>query len=309
MWSLKTVLWLSIACGGMIGVCGIGAFVLSAPRPILSEAAAADLEGQGDIENGRTIFAAADCASCHASPGQGDRLRLGGGIAIASTFGTFRAPNISPDPVDGIGRWRTADLVNALISGVSPRHEHYYPVLPYTSYSGMNVDDVRDLMAYLRTLPPVSGRPPPHELSFPFNVRRLIGLWKLLFLDEGPITLDPTRDPAWNRGRYLVEAVAHCAECHSSRNILGAIRPRTRFAGGPDPEGVGFAPNVTPAGIAGWSEVDISELLKSGRTPDLRIVGSSMADVVVNTATLSESDRKAIAAFMKSLPPLPTPSP
>src|SRR5699024_8729946 len=115
------------------------------------------------------------------------------------------------------------------------------------------IEDVRDLMAYLKTLSPVSGKPHAHELVFPFTVRRSIGLWKLVYLDRSPIDREPNRGEAWNRGRYLVEAVAHCAECHSSRNVAGAIKEETRYAGGSDPEGLGFAPNITPGGIGDWS--------------------------------------------------------
>jgi mono/diheme cytochrome c family protein len=267
------------------------------------------LEQPGDPERGRLVFAAADCASCHASPGQNNTLRLGGGLALASRFGTFRAPNISPDPEVGIGRWRTIDLANALMSGVAPSGQHLYPALPYTSYVHMRVDDVRDLMAFLRTLPPVSGRPPPHELNFPFTIRRAIGLWKLMFFDRTPIVPDPAHGTAWNRGRYLVEALGHCAECHSSRNLFAAIRPAARFAGGPDQEGIGYIPNITPDHLGAWSEHDIAAMLATGLTRDLRFVGSSMADVVTNTALLPQSDRDAIATYIKALPARPTPPP
>lgn len=293
----------------LAGLAGAGAWFLSAPRPAFAEADAARLERPGDPDRGRLVFAAADCASCHASPGQKDRLRLGGGLALASPFGIFRVPNISSDPNAGIGRWRTIDLANALMSGVSPSGQHLYPALPYTSYAHMRVDDVRDLMAFLRTLPPVASRPPPHKLVFPFTVRRGIGLWKLLFLDRKPIEPDAARDAAWNRGHYLVEALGHCAECHSSRNVLGGIRHSARLAGGPDQEGIGFVPNLTPDHLGRWSADDIARMLWTGFTPDLRFVGSSMADVVANTALLPDSDRAAIAAYIKSLPSRPTPPP
>jgi mono/diheme cytochrome c family protein len=292
---------------GSIGA--IGAWIASAPRPAFSEQDAAALEHGGNVERGRIVFAAGDCASCHASPGQPDQFRLGGGLALASPFGTFRVPNISPDPVDGIGRWRTVDLANALISGVSPQGKHYYPALPYPSFAHMRVEDVRDLMAFLRTLPPVSGRAPPHEIPFPLSIRRFVGIWKLLFMHHGPIAMETSRSTAWNRGHYLVEALGHCAECHSTRNVLGGIKRATRFAGGRDPEGTGFSPNITPAHLGEWSEKDIVELLTSGRTPAFRRAGSSMADVVANTAMLPASDREAIAVYLKSLPPRPTPSP
>jgi mono/diheme cytochrome c family protein len=291
---------------GVVAVFGVAAaglgWSITAPRPAFPEADAASLDQGGDPSRGKQVFDAADCASCHTSPGQPDRLRLGGGMELASPFGTFFPPNISPDPNDGIGRWRTIDVANALMSGVSPSGQHLYPALPYTSYAHMRVEDVKDLMAYLRTLPAVSGRTPRHELPFPFTIRRLVGFWKFLYLDRTPIRPDPARGEAWNRGRYLVEAVGHCAECHSARNILDAIKPSSRFAGGQDQEGVGFVPNITPAGIGRWSSEDIVEALTSGETPRLRQIGSSMADVVTDTASLPLSDRQAIAVYLRSLP-------
>jgi len=266
------------------------------------------LEG-GNPELGAQDFAAGQCSSCHASPGQPDRLKLGGGLALASPFGTFRVPNLSPHPKDGIGSWSVADLANALISGVSPNGQHYYPALPYTHYTGMTLTDVRDLFAYLRTLEPVGSRAPPHDLPLLFQIRRGIGVWKLLFFRQGHSEAVLTGDPVHDRGAYLVETLGHCAECHSSRNILGAIRPSTRFAGGPDPEGTGFVPNITPARIGNWTEGDIARMLKTGETPNHGRIGSSMTDVVTNMAMLPESDRNAIARYIKSLPARPTPQP
>lgn len=266
-------------------------------------------ESPTDPQNGRLIFAAADCASCHASPGQEDRTRLGGGIALASPFGTFRAPNISSDKTDGIGAWRTEDLANALWRGIRPDGAPYYPVMPYTTYTHMTMQDVRDLMAYLRTLPAIAGRPPDHELVFPFNIRSAVRVWQTLYFSRGPLRAVASDDAKWQRGRYLVEAVAHCAECHSSRGWMGAIKPKTRYAGGPNPEGIGFAPNITPARLGSWSQADIVRLLTDGHTPSGRVAGGAMADVVTNTATLPQDDREAIAAYIVTLPPRPTPEP
>jgi mono/diheme cytochrome c family protein len=186
---------------------------------------------------------------------------------------------------------------------------HYYPSFPYSSYAKMTIDDVQDLMAFLRTLPAVSGKAPPHDLSLIFRIRRFVGFWKFLYFDDKPLRPSPDLGTQWNRGQYLVEAVAHCAECHSSRNLFGAIKPDTRFAGGIDPEGVGYFPNITPTRIGDWTEQQIAEMLKSGNTPDHGRVGSSMTDVVTNTSTLSQNDRDAIAAYIKSLPPRRTPAP
>jgi mono/diheme cytochrome c family protein len=295
---------------GLAVTVAIGTWLITSPQ-LLSQADLAQFseEGRGDAARGELIFAAGDCASCHASPGQSDRLRLGGGLALASPYGTFHVPNISTDPEDGIGSWRTKDLANALLNGVSPSGSHYYPLFPYGSFAHMRAQDVRDLMAYLRTLPAVEGRPPPHDLMPLFKIRRFVGFWKLLYLKSGPIAPDPARDEKWNRGRYLVEAVAHCAECHSSRNMFGGIIPKTRYAGGINPEGVGYYPNITPKHIGYWSEQDIARMLRDGHTPDHGRVGSAMSEVVTNTATLPPSDREAIAAYIKSLPARPTPKP
>jgi mono/diheme cytochrome c family protein len=281
---------------------GAAGWRLSAPRPAFDAMQAAALEQGGDAARGKRIFNAGDCASCHASPGQPNRLRLGGGLALGSPFGTFFPPNISPDPRDGIGRWQTIDLANALMSGVSPDGRHYYPALPYTSYAHMRVEDVRDLMAYLRTLPPVQGHAPQHDLPFPFTIRRMVGFWKLLYLDRTPISADPAHDQAWNRGHYLVDAVGHCAECHSARNLANAIKGSGRFAGGYDQEGAGYVPNITPAGIGGWSRDELVRALTDGQTPEMRQMGSSMADVVSNTAALPLPDREAIATYILALP-------
>ncbi|MBW6425396.1 cytochrome c [Rhizobium sp. XQZ8] len=264
----------------------------------------ANLQG-GDAARGKLVFTAADCSSCHATPGQTDPLKLGGGLALASPFGTFRVPNISPDRADGIGSWTVAEFANALIAGVSPTEQHYYPAFPYTSYTGMSLNDIQDLYAYLRILPAVSGKPPPHDLPLLFRLRRAIGFWKLLFFEEGKAEAVTAQD----RGAYLTETLGHCAECHSTRNMLGAIKPETRFAGGVDPEGAGFVPNITAVGIGDWTEADIADMLKTGETPFNGRVGSSMADVVINAAQLPQSDRDAIARYVKSLPPRPTPHP
>jgi mono/diheme cytochrome c family protein len=300
-------LWVVVLLGvaGLVAA-GLAFMFLSAPHPLFADPAkVAGLDEGGSPERGRVLFDAADCAACHASPGQSDRLRLGGGLALASPFGTLRAPNISQDPQDGIGSWRTADLANALLSGVSPQGTHYYPVFPYTSFTHMRLEDVRDLMAYLRTLPRVSGRPPPHQLPFPFNIRRFIGMWKLFFFHPTRISQNPAHTAEWNRGRYLVEGVAHCAECHSSRDILGAIRKSTRYAGGEDPEGVGFVPDITPLGLGNWSERQWLDFLSTGTTPDLRIVGSSMAAVLADMERLPEEDRRAMVRYLRTLPNRP----
>jgi mono/diheme cytochrome c family protein len=260
---------------------------------------------QANIDNGRILFYAGGCTSCHATPNQDDKLRLGGGYALKSPFGTFHVPNISPHKQDGIGSWSTADFVRAMREGLSPDGRHYYPAFPYTSYQRMSPADLGDLFAFMQTLPPVEGRARDHELPFPFNIRRGVGLWKLAFLDGHTFAPDSTKPESWNRGAYLVNGPGHCAECHSQRNFAGAIIEDRRFAGGPDPEGRGVVPNITPhpSGIGGWTVDDLTTLLKTGETPNFDTVGGPMGSVVGNTSHLPDGDRAAMAEYLLSLPP------
>jgi mono/diheme cytochrome c family protein len=292
-----------------LAVAGFGLFWwMTRPIAAITGADALALEQGGDAARGEIVFNAGGCASCHATPGQPDRKRLGGGLQLKTAFGTFVAPNISPSKADGIGAWKTADLANAMLRGVSPEGAHYYPAFPYTTYAHAKLEDVRDLMAYLRTLTAVDGKAPAHDLSFPFSFRRGVGLWKALFLDTTPIVDEPGKSADWNRGHYLVDALGHCAECHSPRNPAGGIVAAQRFAGGPDAEGRGWVPNITAKGIGSWSKGDVSELLSTGFTPDYDSVGSSMADVVRNTGALPKADRDAMAEYLKSLPAVEGPA-
>jgi mono/diheme cytochrome c family protein len=260
-----------------------------------------------NLANGQTTFNAGGCSSCHAVPAQPDRLRLGGGLPITSPFGTFYVPNISPDAADGIGRWTEVEFVSAVIKGTAPSGVHYFPAFPYTSYQHAKIEDVRDLFAYLKTLAPVSGKAPDHNVPFPFNVRRNVGIWKFLFMDGKPFIPDASRSAQWNRGGYLVNSLGHCAECHSPRNFLGGIVTAQRFAGGPNPEGEGWVPNITQKGLAEWTAKDIAYFLETGQNPDGDTAGGAMARVIRNTSQLSADDRAAIAEYVKSLPPVDGP--
>jgi mono/diheme cytochrome c family protein len=255
-----------------------------------------------DLANGRTMFLIGGCSSCHAVPEQGDAARLAGGLALNSPFGVFYVPNISPDKNDGIGGWSEAQFVTAMVKGTSPAGTHLYPAFPYTSYQRMRYDDLRDLFAYLKTLPAVSGRVRDHDLQFPFNIRRALGLWKLLFLDGKPFVPDPARSAQWNRGAYLVNGPGHCAECHSPRNVLGAIIAGRRFTGGQSPTAQGGVPNITQGKLHDWKVEDFADTLETGMTPDADRVGGLMVEVVANTRQLGAADREAIGVYLKSLP-------
>jgi mono/diheme cytochrome c family protein len=285
---------------------GFGVFwVVTIPATVPASALAPHTP---NLDNGKLMFLIGGCASCHASPNQDDKTRLGGGLGLKSPFGTFYTPNISPDPNHGIGKWTEADFVTAMVKGTSPDGRHYFPAFPYTSYQRIGTGDLRDLFAYLKTLPAVQDNSKPHDVSFPFNIRRTLGVWKFLFLDGKPFEGDPTKDAAWNRGAYLVNGPGHCAECHSPRNVLGGIITSQRFAGGPAPDGDGFVPNITQKGLS-LSQEQLIKLLETGETPDGDTVGGEMGKVVANTAKLSPEDRAAIATYVKSLPPVEGPKP
>jgi mono/diheme cytochrome c family protein len=298
---LRKLVWLVVA----LVVIGAGVFwLLTIPQTVSASALGPHTP---DLSNGKTLFVIGGCASCHSTPDQQDRTLLGGSMPLKSPFGTFYPPNISSDQNDGIGAWTEAQFVSAMHDGTGPGGHHLYPSFPYTSYQRMTFNDLRDLFAYLKTLPAVQGRAPAHDLPFPFNIRRTLGIWKLLFVDGLPFQPDPNKPEDWNRGAYLVNGPGHCAECHSPRNALGGVIESQRLAGGPNPEGKGWVPNITQKGLGDWSVKDIAYLLQSGMTPDGDSVGSTMTKVVRNTEQLSDSDRMAIATYLKSLPPVDGP--
>ncbi|MEM9211873.1 MAG: cytochrome c [Pseudomonadota bacterium] len=256
-----------------------------------------------DIANGALIFAAAGCASCHSNVDT--KEGLAGGHAFVSAFGTFYAPNISQDTTYGIGSWSVENLANAMIHGTSPGGTHYYPAFPYTSYANTEPQDILDLFAYLRTTTAEPIPSIPHDVGFPFDQRWTLGGWKLLFVTKIPV-LDAGANDQLLRGRYLVETLGHCAECHTPRNALGAVKRSQWLAGAPNPSGSGTIPNIraSDAGIGAWSEDEIVEYFQTGFTPDFDVVGGSMASVQENLAKLPESDLRAIVAYLKSLPAL-----
>lgn len=298
----------------LIGFVGAAAFwLLTTPQTI----AATELPAHTpDVKNGEYMFYAGGCASCHAAPvgdkcdnpKYQDKFVLGGGRCLRTPFGTFNIPNISPDPNAGIGKWTDLQFANAMMRGVGPDGSHYYPSFPYTSYQRMRYEDVLDLKAFLLTLKPVAVKAPGHELSFPFNIRRGMGVWKRLYMDGKQFTPDPNAPAEINRGAYLIEGPGHCEQCHTSRNLIGGLKASKKLAGAPNPDGRGIIPNITPdkQGIGDWSKEDIAYLLETGFKPDFDVVGGNMASVQTNTAKLTPEDRQAIAAYLKSLPPLPS---
>lgn len=292
---MRVMRWLIVL--GLVAAGGL--YVLARPKP-LPESAVAGLTG--DPAKGELVFWAAGCASCHmAAEAKGAaELVLSGGQRFPSAFGTFVAPNISQDPEHGIGKWSLLDLANAITRGVSPKGEHYYPALPYASYAKMEMQDVADLYAFMKTLPADPTPSQPHELAFPFSMRETLGLWKLLFLSKDWV-LPGNLTPTAARGRYIAEALAHCGECHTPRNMLGGLDTSRWLGGAPNPSGDGKVPNITPDKLK-WAAADIVQYLTTGFTPEFDVVGGHMAHVVENMGRLPESDRLAVAEYILAVP-------
>jgi mono/diheme cytochrome c family protein len=282
------------------------AVFVSLPFAVSPAALAADENDDAQIRRGEYIFHAAGCYACHTDiDNRGPRLAGGG--PIKTPFGTFYAPNITPDPDFGIGGWSDADFIRALRDGVAPDGSHYYPVFPYGSFAKMTDQDIVDLKAYIFSLPAVSAESRPHDVPFYLRWRFVLAGWKFLNLDKGSLQPDPAKDAKWNRGRYLVEALGHCGECHTPRTLTGGLDRAAALSGNPEGADGKPIPNITPdeSGIADWSESDIAFALKTGLTPDADTFGSLMTDVVeYSTSYLTDEDRAAIAHYLKSVPPI-----
>jgi mono/diheme cytochrome c family protein len=249
------------------------------------------------VTRGEYLVRAGGCFSCHTVAGG---HKLAGGRALATPFGTFYSPNITPDPETGIGRWTDAQFLRALREGVRPDGANYFPVFPYPSFTGITDRDALAIKAYLFSLPAVRQQNRPHDVSFPFSWRLLQTGWKLLFFTPGPFQPIPERSASYNRGAYLVSALAHCGECHTPRNFLGAMRSGQWLAGTPDGPDGQLVPNITPdpgTGIGKWEKEDVVELLKTGATPEQSKVKGAMREV-------RDGDLEAIADYLFAQPPI-----
>ena len=254
-----------------------------------------------DVARGKALTEAGDCASCHtADPNR----PFAGGKRIDTPFGGIYAPNLTPDRETGLGAWSDDDFYRALRFGVARDGSRYYPAFPYPYFSKLTRQDIFAVRAYLATLAPARNEPRPPELRFPFNYRFVMRGWNWLFFKPGILMPDQAKSAEWNRGRYLVEGVAHCGACHTPKNMFGADRRGQKFGGGPV-QGM-FAPRLDAAarsGLKSWSVEDITEYLQSGRNAKSH-AGQLMSEVVVNsTSKMSDADIFAIAVYLKALPP------
>jgi mono/diheme cytochrome c family protein len=260
------------------------------------------------LEQGEYLVRAANCISCHTVPGG---KVFAGGLPFPTEFGTIYSTNITPDAATGIGGWSFKQFEAAMRQGMRPDGQHLYPAFPYTSFTKISDADLRVLYDYFMGLKPVHAPAHANELSFPFSQRRLLGVWKGLYFEPGRFAPDPAQTAQWNRGAYLVEALAHCSACHSPRNYLGAEKASAAFTGGKldemEPERGPVkrgAPNLTSAahGLRAWSVDDLAGYLKLGIGSRARLMGT-MNEVVLNsTRHLTEADTRAMAVYLKSLP-------
>jgi mono/diheme cytochrome c family protein len=272
------------------------------------DAGAGEAGALPDLENGRRMFRATGGCTCHTNyPGEGDEAPpLAGGRALETPFGVFYSTNITPDPETGIGRWSTTDFVRAMREGLSPEGEHYFPVFPYPSFSGLTDGDLADMKAYLDSLPAIRRENRPPDAPFPFTWRGAVLGWKLVNFTPKRFERDPARSESWHRGRYLVEAAAHCGECHTPRTLTGGLDASMALAGSLDgPEGQ-LAPNITPdeaTGIGDWSRADLVWYLQMGLKPEGDDTQGLMSEVIEHGyAELPVEDLEAIAEYLASVP-------
>lgn len=278
-----------------------GLIVLAGLAPITAAAIDATLLARGEY-----MFKAAGCYGCHTDV-KAKGPALAGGAKLATPFGDFYPPNITPDREHGIGAWSDEDFRRALREGVSPRGYRYYPAFPYTAYTLLHDDDIRAIKAYIFAQPARAQANRKHELVW-YARRPLLFFWKTLYFDRGPYVPDPARSAQWNRGAYLANAAVHCGECHTPRTRLGGLNEDRHFAGTRDGPDGALVPNITPdkrTGIGGWSRSELYDYLETGATPDGDYAGDLMAEVIDNsTQPLTRDDRAAIVEYVLSLPPI-----
>lgn len=259
--------------------------------------------GAADPAHGEYLARVGHCAGCHSARGG---AAYAGGAAIATPFGTVFASNLTPDAGTGIGRWTGQDFWRALHNGRGAGGRLLVPACPYPNFSIASAADVRDLFAFLRTLPAVAQPNRPHELRFPFGTQAALAVWRALWFRPGAPPHDATKSAAWNRGAYLAGGLAHCNACHGARNAWGATDGALDFSGGTIPMQGWVAPaldDAHEAGVANWPAADVVALLADGRNGHASVNGPMAMVVARSTSHLQREDLAAMAEFLRSLPP------
>ena len=245
-------------------------------------------------DRGELVARAGGCIACHTDIENGGSL-LAGGVRFESAFGTFISPNISSDSVNGIGAWSKEMFAQALVNGRRPDGGHYWPAFPYPAFAVMTQQDIVDLYAWLQSTEPSSVPSVGHDLFIPDVSRVGLGIWKSMYVPKH------YRPGVFaERGEYLVQGPAHCAECHAQRDIAGGVRDRRLSGNSRGPEGA-KVPSITATQLQNWTEEDLIFYLEIGMTPDGDFSGGHMAAVIEHgTGYLPTEDLKAIAAYLKS---------
>lgn len=258
------------------------------------------------VEQGRQVFLASNCQTCHTDSDNGG-LPLAGGRELRSEFGTYYSPNISPDRETGIGNWSDEDFIRAMREGIAPDGRYYYPSFPFTSYTKMRRADMLALKAYLFSLPPVKNQNRDHDLPLYMRIVPSAKIWNMRYFEPGEFKTDAGQSDEWNRGAYLSQAMGHCAECHTPRKGLGIMIEDKRYAGVQELDGEAV-PNITPhgrTGIGRWSIDDLVYFFQSGVTLSGDVTGGKMAGIVDDSLSqLPVSDQRAMAVYLKSLTPV-----
>ena len=239
------------------------------------------------------------CIACHTDTSGG--APLAGGVRLSTEFGSFYSPNLTTDPVHGLGEWTIAQFAKAVRQGVSPDGKPYYPAFPYPFYAWMSDQDIADLWAAFQTVPPVDRPSIEQDLGFPFSFRPGLKLWRALFLDDNADYRQPDRSDLWNRGKFIVEGPAHCGACHTPRNLAGARQAELSMHGADKLPDGGKSPPITTQALVdkGWTAADLKYALKTGILPDGDAFGGLMGEVVRDgTRFLTDRDLDAIAAYL-----------
>jgi mono/diheme cytochrome c family protein len=312
---MKTVYWVLLAAFAAIFIVAVWVIYVPSPTAFASGQTVAlddykdknptgvpqSLANEDLVTRGKYLTRAADCEACHTSKG-GEPYA--GGLAFNLPFGTLYSPNITPDKKTGIGNWSDNDFIRAMHKGIAPDGSRLYPAFPYPSYTLLTKDDTLAIKAYLFSLAPVKRQTPPNSLMFPFNQRWLMTFWSFFYNGDERYKPNTSQSAEWNRGAYLAEALGHCGECHTPRNLMQAVDNKKKFAGAVT---AGWrAYNITQdktAGIGEWDAEKTANFLSHGHVEGLGTASGPMGEAIdMSLRHMTPDDIKALVVYLKSIP-------